>query len=498
MGASVPNMTLRSAFARRALAGLGLALLGLTGCTTPTARPGATEPIADVIVVGAGLSGLTTAKDLRRAGKTVLVLEATDRIGGRAHTDTTFSASKKSGATTWFDGIDLGAAWIHGADQNPLTALVDEMGFTRAPSKLDGPVWIGSRRLPPEEHKAFEAALEEAEDGMAKARHAGLDRAASEFLPKSSAYRFLVGANIGPLEGGSDITETSSADAAAFQADPDDFIREGVGTFVARFGRDVPVRLNSPVTAIQYGAAVGGGVQVETAGGKFRGRRVVVTVSTGVLAARKIAFTPELPAWKWEAIRGLPMGLLNKIVFRFDGEILPQEAISEWVLHQQSPAPESGDPEVMAFVVKPLGSNLIVGFYGGSQARRFEQLGDKAAVDYAKAALTQMYGAALVARIRDDQTKVTHWGKNPWSLGAYSAALPGASKMHAELAKPVDDLVFFAGEAAGPVEYNGSLAAAFVAGLRASRAVQESLDGAEATEPAGAAAGPATAAKANR
>ena len=204
-------MSPHSAFARRALAGLGLALLGFTGCTTPTARPGATEPIADVIVVGAGLSGLTTAKDLRRAGKTVLVLEATDRIGGRAHTDTSFSASKKSGAATWFDGIDLGAAWIHGADQNPLTALVDEMGFSRAPSKLDGPVWIGNRRLSPEEHKAFEAALEEAEDGMAKARHAGLDRPASEFLPKSSAYRFLVGANIGPLEGGSDITNLCPA-----------------------------------------------------------------------------------------------------------------------------------------------------------------------------------------------------------------------------------------------------------------------------------------------
>ncbi|MBC7365945.1 MAG: FAD-dependent oxidoreductase [Undibacterium sp.] len=231
---------------------------------------------------------------------------------------------------------------------------------------------------------------------------------------------------------------------------------------------------------------------VETAGGgKYRARRVVVTVSTGVLAARRIAFAPELPAWKWEAIRSLPMGFLNKIILQFNGDIFPHEAASEWVLHQPSAPAEGGEPEVMAFVMKPLDTNIVVGFSGATQARRFETLGDKAAIDHAKAALAEMYGPALVAGIRDDLTKVTHWGQNPWTLGAYSAALPGASKMHAELAKPVDDLVFFAGEASGPVEFNGSLPAAHVSGLQASRAVRASLAGppaaAHASGPAGVA-----------
>jgi monoamine oxidase len=86
-----------------------------------------------------------------------------------------------------------------------------------------------------------------------------------------------------------------------------------------------------------------------------------------------------------------------------------------------------------------------------------------------------MYGAALVAQIQDDRTKVTHWGQTPWALGAYSAALPGASKEHAAMAEPVDDRVFFAGEACGPAEFNGSLAAAYLSGLNASEAVVESL-----------------------
>jgi monoamine oxidase len=477
-------MKIQSAFTNRFLAGVGLFLFGLVVCVGPVAGASATAPMPDVIVVGAGLSGLATAKDLLRAGKTVLVLEATDRVGGRAHTDKTFGASKELGAESWLHGIDLGAGWLHGADKNPLRALSDELGFTRTQTKLDGAVFVGNHRLSPDEKTAFHTALAQTEHAMEKARHAGLDRPASEFLPKSSAYRYLVGANVGPLESGSDIAQTSSIDAVAMDTDPDDFIREGIGTLVVRFGRDVPVQLNSPVTAIHYGNAADGGVLVETAsGGKYRARRVVVTVSTGVLAAHRIAFSPELPEWKWEAIRGLPMGLLNKIIFRFNGDVLPNEPVSEWVLHQQSPPPESGEPEVMAFVVKPLGSNLVVGFFGGSQARRFEKLGDKVAIEYAKAALAQMYGPALVARILDDETKLTHWGQNPWTLGAYSAALPGSSKMHAELAKPVDGLVFFAGEAAGPVEFNGSLPAAYVSGLQASRAVQASLAGA----PVGAA-----------
>ncbi len=458
---------------RRVGAGLTLLSLVLAGCAgrvspLSTADRSAAEPTYDVIVVGAGLAGLTTGQSLVRAEYSVLVLEASGRIGGRAITD----------ATTFPVPVDLGAAWIHGANTNPLTSLVDWLGFTRVPTSLDGEVFIGSHRLTAEEAEEFGHDYERTEAAMAESP----DVAASEFLPERPDFRALIAANIGPLESGAEIDRTSSADAAAFEADPDDFVREGIGTLVARIGRDLPVQLNSPVTAISYGGELDRGVLVATRSGqRYRGRRVVITVSTGVLSAGGITFRPELPAWKLQAIRELPMGLLNKVVFEFDGDVLAGEGANEWVLYQQPDPPADVAPEVMAFVIKPLGANLAIGFYGAEQARRFESLGDAAAIEYAMAALVQMYGTDVAAQIKDETTRVTRWGQNPWTLGSYSAALPGASATHETMAEPVDDLVFFAGEASGPPEYNGSLAAAYVSGLQASRAVQSSLAKARAT-----------------
>lgn len=464
---------------RPAILCLVASVIAFSGCTSPgvsrpTARPTGSVDRYDAIVVGAGLSGLTTAKDLIRAHKSVLVLEATDRIGGRAVTDTSFDAP-----------IDLGAAWLHSADDNPLTSAADWAGFHRAPSRLDGPVFIGSHRLTGAEKEAFDVEIAKTEHRMEAASREGRDEAVATFLPSDPDFRALIGGNIGPLESGAEATQTSSADAVAFKADPDDFLREGIGTFVERFGRDVPVQLKSPVAEIRYGAGAGGDVEVETVDHrKYHGRRAVVTVSTGVLAAHRIGFEPDLPAWKWEAIRQLPMGVLNKVVFQFDGPILEREHASEWVLYMRSNAPDVREREVMAFVIKPLGANIIVGFYGAQQARRFEALGDKAAIEYAEAALTEMYGSKLIGQIRAGATKVTHWGQNPWTLGAYSAALPGNSEMHAQMARPVSDRIFFAGEACGPSEFNGSLPAAFVSGLQASRAVQQSLAHESAETPA--------------
>jgi monoamine oxidase len=211
-----------------------------------------------------------------------------------------------------------------------------------------------------------------------------------------------------------------------------------------------------------------------------------VTVSTGVLAAGKIAFEPPLPERKRHAIAGLPMGLLNKVIFEFRSDVFPQSAIpNSWVLHD---GPGRDD---MAFVVKPFGAAAAIGFYGGRKAWELERLGDQAAIRHATGRLKQMYGDRIEAEIQ--RVRVTHWGKNPWTLGSYSSARPGQSQMHPVMAEPLGDRLFFAGEACGPVEFNGSLAAAYVSALEASRGLLASLQ--EEDSRAGERARPAAASR---
>jgi monoamine oxidase len=410
----------------------------------------------DVIVVGAGMAGLTAAKRLASSRRSVLVLEASDRVGGRALADT----------TTFSVPVDYGAAWIHGVHENPLTGVVDGLGFHRVSTELEGPLFVGDHRATPDEEKACATTTERLEEALAAAAEAGRDVSVSELLPPDLLCSDLVGDNVGRYESAAELADTSAVDAALFDSGNDDFVREGVGTFVAAYGKEVPVRLRSPVTRIRYDAE---GVALEIASGQRHfGKRALVTVSTGVLRSGTIAFDPPLPRWKLDAIAGLPMGFMDKVVLEFKRDIFPATPANSWVLWD-GPGHDNA-----AFVVKPFGAPIAIAFTGGDQAKELEK-DDGAAIDHAKLALRAMYGASVDSELL--RTRVTHWGKDPWTLGAYSAALPGASKMHAVLALPVDDRVFFAGEACAPPELNGSLGGAYHSALKASAALDRSLSG---------------------
>jgi monoamine oxidase len=431
-------------------------VIWIAGCSSVgQVRPTKSElSDVDVIIVGAGMAGLTAAKELEAAGKSFLVLEAQNRIGGRAMVEKSFPIP-----------VDLGAAWFHGVEDNPLVPIADKMGFHRVDTDLNGPVFVGKRKATEKELKACEKTAEELDAAMLKVVKSKKDKAVGALLPSKKPCADLIASNIGPLESGIEINKVSSITAALFNSENDDFIREGLGTFVAAYGKNIPVRLNSVVNKIEYSLS---GVNVSlTTGERFHAKRVLVTVSTGVLAAGKIAFDPPLPAWKLDAIKKLPMGLLNKVVMQFKKDIFKDTPKNSWVLW------DGPGNDNIAFVIRPLDAPMAIAFYGGETAKAFEK-NETAALNHAKKALSEMYGDSVESEF--ERSALTSWGQNPWTLGSYSYVTPGASQMYGELQKPVSERVFFAGEACARPEFNGSIHGAYESSLQASGLLVTSLE----------------------
>src|ERR1051326_2478682 len=119
-------------------------------CTPPNGKY--TAHRYDVIVVGAGIAGLSATRELQHLGRSVLILEANNRIGGRAYVG--YIGDEKV-------PIDYGGAWIHGISTNPLTGMVGSMRFKRERTQLDLAYFINGREARKEEREVFDHAVKE-------------------------------------------------------------------------------------------------------------------------------------------------------------------------------------------------------------------------------------------------------------------------------------------------------------------------------------------------
>lgn len=377
---------------------------------------------ADVVIVGAGAAGVAAALATTRAGLKTLVLEARDRIGGRAHT-----VSDRRGGI-----LDLGCEWLHSADRNPLVALAQGFGFTIDRSKPDWGAHAGPG-FPPAELADFHAASDRFWTALEQAAHdGGPDRPAADLLEPGNPWNPLIDA-ISTYYNGVELDRVSLVDLDRYVDTGVNWrIAEGYGAFVARAAAALDIRTGSSVSRIDHS---GPSVRVVTGAGVLTARAVIVTVPTSLLAAGNIAFVPDLPR-KREAAAALPLGLADKVFFAVeDGADIPSG-------HLFGSKDRVG---TISFDLRPGGRPLIHGFAGGDFARSLEMGGERAFEAEARAQLTQMLGGDLARTITF--LRATAWDSDPFARGAYSHALPGCADMRATLAEPVDGRLFFAGEA---------------------------------------------------
>ncbi len=441
-----PSMT------RRTLMHGAAASATLAALATPL-RALPTNP--DVVIIGAGSSGIAAARRLLDEGLEVVVIEAADRIGGRAVTDTEALGQP----------FDRGASWLQGPASLPHLDVARDLGFGLIDhSRPRDVLFIGDRQANATERRQRDRAWSELYSALASARG---DVSAASVLPMDRPFMDVVATWVGPMDFGVDIDQVSRQDWFAFaEFDANYLVREGVGTVVAHLGAGLPVRLNTHASAVDWS---GEGVLVETDAGTISARACIVTVSTGVLASGAIRFSPELPEAKQSAIADLPMGQLIKVGLLFDGERfgLSPNSFASHSLDGPLPA------DACYYLAFPGGHDYVTGFIGGQIGRELEREGEAAMIDYALERFVSMVGSD--ARNHFQRATVAAWDTNPLSLGAYSAARPGGFAARRTLAEPLGERVFFAGEAMA-VPYATLVGGAHIHGDRIAGEVARLLD----------------------
>ena len=395
----------------------------------------------DVVIVGAGAAGIGAARRLASESLSIVLIEASARVGGRAWTQNIGGLP-----------LDLGCGWLHSAERNPWTGIAEESGFA---VERGTPAWGDHYRdlgFSPDQQAEAENEWQAWRDQLDAATFPS-DRA-SDALPEGGRWAAYAQSMSGYVNGAA-LEELSIADYLAYDRAASDHnwrVPAGYGALVAASLPPVPLRLATPVTAIEH---EGSRLKIETRAGAVSARAVIVTVSTNVLASGAIGFRPAMDD-KLHAAAGLPLGFANKLFLSVD-EGAPFETERHLL----------GDPrraDTGSYYIKPFGRPVVECFYGGPGARALERAGLADAFEFAKDELAALFGAAIRPRLR--ALTGFFWGMADQIGGAYSHALPGESRRRMELAASLDERLFFAGEATHERDFS-TAHGAYASGVRA-------------------------------
>lgn len=407
-----------------------------------------TPPVAAqskrVIVIGAGAAGIAAARRLKRDGHTVAVLEARDRIGGRINSDHTLSPYP----------VELGAEFLHGSRVTTWD-YVNSFGFRtlRAGPNTSDFVHINGQLIDANQWQAdlageagtledliWDAAeawteadgdemtidqLIEVSDDLADLR----DPATRRLLDNMYGEEVAAGTTQHGVYG--IVEATYDGDGSR-----DYRLEQGYSALLERMAIGLDIHLNTPVKRVSY---AGSSATVETADGTlYTADAVIITLPLAILQKGVVQFDPPLPDWKTEAIHALGAGHVNKVILRFKerfwpedlGELFSDKTLQVW---WQPGLGRADAPPILT-------SNT-----GGLNALAVEELGEEGAIDLGLQELSDLFG--LNVRDKFEVGTFAGWGIDPYSQMGYSYVPPEADGYRADLAEPVSNLLFFAGEA---------------------------------------------------
>jgi monoamine oxidase len=403
---------------------------------------------ADIVVIGAGAAGIAAARRIVAANRKVIVVEAAGQIGGRCLTDT----------VTFDVPFDRGARWMHNPDTNPMIKLARAAGLRISTAPLGQKIRIGRRYARAGETEEFLATLVRANRAIDDASRGKADVSCASVLPRdlgdwAGTAEFVLGANAT----GKDLKDVSAIDKArAQERNAAIACRQGLGTLIGKLGEEIPLSLSTPANRIGWSNR---DVTVETPAGKIVARAAIITVSSNVLAAGNIKFTPDLPRRQLDAAAKLSLGSYDRIALALQGN--PLGLARDDVIVEQS-----NSTRTALLFGNMAGSSLCVLDVAGSFGRDLSSQGEPAMVAFAIEWLTKLFGSDVAAAVK--KSSATRWNAAPFALGAMSVAAPGAQPARKILTEPIG-CMFLAGEATHETLW-GTVDGAWESGERAAEA----------------------------
>ncbi|CAF4288739.1 unnamed protein product [Rotaria sp. Silwood2] len=407
----------------------------------------------DVLVIGAGISGLEAARLLKQNGIQTLVIEARNRTGGRI-----WSVQSKNGHV-----LDLGAAWLHGVNgsiphgflSNPLWDLVEQAKIpTRSTTLSDVQIFnLFDQNIAESLETWFNDYMDYIQETT---KTPGENQSLQQYADKFSTMRNLTGEKrdafftyLHTIIEGNEGIEISKINAKNFVditgvyygVEP---VFQNTGfhaviDYIAKDFRDGDIRFGQIVNKISYGQDV---VEVQTTNGNiYRAKYVLLTVSLGVLKGRQIEFNPPLPQWKLNAIDRLGYGLLDKVVLVWDTAWW-NSANYYFMRVTSNPSP----CRVWANANKWNDRPALFCFFIGDEANRLETLTNEQAVQEVQNVLQQMFPNQTVPMPIDSY--VTRWKSDPFANGSYSyISRDQTYEDMIYISQPIANKLLFAGEA---------------------------------------------------
>ena len=423
----------------------------------------------DVLVLGAGMAGMSAARELKNAGLSVKVLEARDRVGGRVHSIRDFCS----------EPVEAGAEFIHGVEAATFPDVKDA-GFNIRPCPLirhtmfnlgGGTRWLPFILMHPGTWPTFTI--------MHLLKNLKEDLSARQFLDRQGykgRARLLAALTCtAHLPGTLDevgLLGLREDGVLHIESVLNHRIAEGYDGLIAHVGRGIDIDLGFIAESVKWDA---GGVTVTAKGGREHSARAAVcTLPLGVLKSGTVTFTPGLPESKQKAMKNLHVGPVSKVLLKFKERFWPHWLANlccgegpvtlYWpVFYNRGKSVDGKDPVLVAYATGPRAAAL--------SKMSEEEAADTAVKDLARLFPKVDLKGSLVAFRKID------WSADPFAFGGYSCVLPGGTGSRPLLAAADTGALFWAGSATQISPIAEIVESAFVSGRRAAGEALKFLEG---------------------